>query len=87
MTKFLKELRQHVDDRNVSYFTRKVQEIKQEIFRSAGEGYDSTWITFCWEEGDYAKIIEYFESEGLEVGSPTGLDNGMFTDYLFKWKL
>ena len=87
MATFLEELKQHVDESNASYFKRKVEEIKEEIRTCARAGETSVWITFDWDEGNYEGVIEYFQKEGVDVGSPTGPDRGEYTSYLFKWEI
>lgn len=87
MGAFLEEVRQYVKDRNASYFNRKVRSIEGEIRAAALRGSTEIWVTFEWDDGDYKPIIEYFESEGVEVTCPTGTDDGDFTSYKFTWTL
>lgn len=87
MKTFLEELREDLSNKNKKYQETKIKLIKQEIISAAYSGQDSIWVRFIWEHGDYQPIIEYFESQGIQVGSPTGPDDQDFTDYLFHWSL
>lgn len=86
--RFIDELKQFVKDQNDNYYKKKVDDIKNQIKKRTLSGHDTTWVTFYWDDGSYEKIIEYFESEGIEVKCPTSSDDGdSYTSYLFKWNI
>ena len=86
--KFIDELKQFVKDRNNDYYKKKIDDIKNQIKKRALSGYNTTWVTFYWDDGDYSKILEYFENEGIEIKCPTSSDDGdPYTSYLFKWNI
>lgn len=87
MTTFLKELKEHVDIENNSKFAIKVREVKEIIKESAVDNESKVWVYFYPEDGDYKKVVEYFNNEGIETFGPTGHDRGGQISILFKWKI
>lgn len=86
--RFIEEVKQSINERNSSYYTRKVEEIKNQIRQAVASYNSSVWVTFYWDEGNYEKIIEYFVMEGIKVRCPSGSDYGrMYTSYLFEWPI
>ena len=50
--KFIDELKQFVKDQNDNYYKKKVDDIKNQIKKRALSGYNTTWVTFYWDDGD-----------------------------------
>ena len=76
-----------VKDHNQSYTKRKIVEIEEDLISAAKAGDSSCWITFFWDDGDYAEIIKLFEYNGFSVRCPTSPWEGGSTSYLFEWSM
>ena len=76
------KIKQKIVDSQKDYFSTEVSKLWKLIEQHCLANHTDFWYDFYWDEGDYSKVIKYFEDQDIIFGCPTGPEDGGYTSFL-----